>query len=120
MAVKQACHRYHNVWRDPRRKNAKRPYVAWVKHQGRVLRLGSFADEADAAWAADFARYLLWGLDYARWPQDGTKPKSPPNFMPAENPRVNRQAILRKLFSAKVLDSSTMYRGLSAFNLAVA
>jgi len=44
------------------------PYRAWLKIDKTLIHLGYYATPMEAILAADFARYMVWGVDYEGWP----------------------------------------------------
>jgi hypothetical protein len=47
-------------------------------YSGKDFHLGHYADPERAAWVADFARYLCFGLNPAKWHPRVGRPNSPP------------------------------------------
>ena len=85
--------RFHGVQRK-RGASRKKPFEAWFKFRGKQISLGCYEHEGNAAWAADYARYLVYGCDPLRdWPVD-----SVPNFFPARNEEGSAGVIQRLLF----------------------
>jgi hypothetical protein len=91
------------------------PYRAFVKLKGTVIFLGDYREEIDAAWVADFVKYMAYGVDPHAWPRR-TNACKPPNFPPTVNHSVNRQDILRILFVRGILDAATIAARLKAYD----
>ena len=56
----------------------EKKWLAKFRLKGRDLNLGHYEDPETAAWAADLARYLCYGLNPATWPPRVGRPNSPP------------------------------------------
>ena len=86
----------------------QRPYNGITWHAGRRLvklrhrrvdmTIGHYERPEDAAWAADFARYLLRGINPACWGCKVIKP----NFPPSDREEADRAQVLRRLFRGHV------------------
>ncbi len=88
MSTEQPCRRYSGVtW------HAKK-WLVKFRFKGRVLNIGHYEDRELAAWVADFARYVCYGLNPAMWhPRVGR-----PNFPPRTGFDFPRERILSKLW----------------------
>jgi hypothetical protein len=92
------------------------------KHAWRVLircraamkgiHFGYYDDPADAAWVADFARYMIFGVDVRNWHFTAGRP----NFPPRGNNNVARAAIVHKLLSRNVLRADKLHRNLLQYD----
>ena len=80
--------KYPGVQTKPGAKRTRR-FEAYIKVRSKKISLGCFKYEGNAAWAADYARYLLWGVDVKRWPAT----TGLPNFFPARNPGGSPEVI---------------------------
>jgi hypothetical protein len=70
-----------------------------ARHKGVDVTIGHYELPEDAAWAADYARYILLGLNPACW-----RPKiMKPNFPPRESEYVNGWGINWRLIGAGVI-----------------
>ena len=69
-------------------------YRAWVKHRGAYIQLGTYAVATNAALAADFGRWLLWGHPSTWYNVGRRRPNKPPNFAPVVRLPFARQAII--------------------------
>jgi hypothetical protein len=89
-------------------------FRASVKIGGQRYWLGSYKVAAEAAWYADFARYMLFGLDTTAWPRPrcrryhGGRPRQKPNFPPCRTYLGMQNYVLRILFCHGLLDRPTM------------
>ena len=87
-------------------------WLVKLRHRGKDVTIAHFDEPEDAAWAADYARYILLGLNPACW-----RPKiMKPNFPPSESEYVNLWYIHQRLIDAGLLtfdlvwDRSREYR----------
>jgi hypothetical protein len=64
-------------------RKAWRVSVFWKRKH---IYLGCYRDEELAAWVADFARYLFYGMEPAKWHQNVGRPNGPPRHR-ADYPR---------------------------------
>ena len=57
-------------------------WLVKLRYRGKDVTIGHFPYEypEDAAQAADFARYILWGLNPERWHHNAAKPNFPPGL----------------------------------------
>ena len=86
----------------------QRPYngITWhagrwlvkLRHRGLDVTIGHYERPEDAAWAADFARYLLLGLNPRCWGPKVVRP----NFPPSDREEADRAQVLRRLFRGHV------------------
>ena len=91
--MSKATNRFHGVQRKTGAKREK-PFEAWFKADGKQISLGCYEKESNAAWGADYARYLMWGCNPLRdWPADAE-----PNFFPARNPAGSPAMIERIVY----------------------
>lgn len=115
MRVKRADTKWNGVYFDT--KVPSMPYRAWVKTNGRLIPLGRYKTPMEAVLAADFARYILWGIDPTKWYVDSRhRVSKPPNAVPSGNLPFNRQEILRKLFRCGSLRLDTMAANVAAYD----
>jgi len=104
--------KYRGVYRDH-----DGVFIAWLATGGRKIQLGRFHEKIDAALAADFARYILWGPDPRKWYNDGRhRVSNPPNTIPRTDVPFDRQSILRKLLASRAVDAVTMANNLAAYD----
>jgi hypothetical protein len=75
-------------------------WLVKFRRNGRDLNLGHYEDPELAAWVADFARYLCFGLNPAMWHHNVGRPNYQPLTM-HDSPRV---FVIRKLLRATDLD----------------
>ena len=87
-----------------------------LRHKGMDVTIGHLEDPLDAAWTADFARYMAYGVDPHTWPHRGGRPLARPNFPPCGNDRVDRWVTLRILFVSGILDASAIAARLKAYD----
>jgi hypothetical protein len=73
-------------------------WLVKLRHGHRDMTIGHYECAEDAAWAADFARYLLLGLNPTCW---GCKVIRP-NFPPSDREAADRGQVLRRLFRGRV------------------
>jgi hypothetical protein len=123
--------------RARRPKKPSNPPYRGVEQRGKYFRahfrfnchlynLGTFTDAAEAAWAADFAQYMLFGLDPAAWPNSvcrryhGGGKRLGPNFPPRGNWLGAQNHVLRILFAHRLLDLATMERRRKEYDAATA
>ncbi len=93
MSVEQPCRRYSGVtW------HAKK-WLVKFRCRGRDLNIGHYEDAELAAWVADFARYMCFGLNPGHWHHRVGKPNGSPRTR-HDFPRV---AIICKLVRLGVL-----------------
>ncbi len=109
MNVDQPCQRYSGVtW------HAKK-WLVKFRFNGSDLNLGHYEDPDLAAWVADFARYMCFGLNPAMWHHRVGKPNFPPS------PRVDfpRVLILQKLAESELLSIDKLQQRVAAFDAVV-
>jgi hypothetical protein len=90
-------------------------WLVKLRHRGKDVTIAHYEDPKDAAWAADFARYLLRGLDPACWGPKVAKP----NFPPSDREGVNRAYIARCLVGAGVVSHDLLLRRWAEYDAAV-
>src|SRR5512140_2927596 len=73
MHTEQPSRRYSGVTRHAGK------WLAKFRCNGRDLNLGHYDDPELAAWVADFARYLCFGLDPVTWHHRVGQPNFPPS-----------------------------------------
>ena len=110
MNTEQTCKRYSGVtW------HAKK-WLVKFRHNGKDLNLGHYEDPEQAAWAADFARYLCFGLNPAMWHPRVGKPNSPP----CTRDDLPRRPIIAKLLRPTSVSPTVLNERLSQYNTVVA
>jgi len=113
MRHKRADSTCNGVTHDPKKFMA---YRAWVKSGCKLIRLGDFLTLREAALAADFSRYLLWGPDPRLWYNDRChRMQKPPNGAPVEDLPFDRQMIMRKLLASGVINAMTLADNLTHY-----
>ena len=106
MNVEQPCRRYSGVtW------HAKK-WLVKFRCRGRDVNLGHYDDAELAAWVADFARYMCFGLKPAYWHHNVGRPNFPPRAR-FDFPRV---LILRKLLQLDVLETKILWARLAEYD----
>jgi hypothetical protein len=109
MNAEQPCQRYSGVTRHAGK------WLAKFRHNGKDLNLGHYEDPERAAWAADFARYLCFGLNPAKWhPRVGR-----PNPPPCAGDDSPRRRIIRKLLGHANLPASLLVERLAEYDAVV-
>ena len=93
-------------------------WLVKLRYRGKDVTIGHFPYEypEDAAQAADFARYILWGLNPERWHHNAAKP----NFPPGHCWGLLRSIILRRLAAAEVVPVEVILQHLAEHDAAVA
>ena len=110
--------KYKGVQEHSDRKRGKR-YWAWVKVDGNLIQLGRYRFAENAAWASDYARYILFGLDYDHWGGTGRgRRPDPPNFPPLPNKNVSGPRILHVLFCKGLIGLNLMRASAAAYDAA--
>ena len=76
-------------------------WLVKLRYRGKDVTIGHFPYEypEDAVQAADFARYILWGLNPERWHHNAAKP----NFPPGRCWGLHRSIIIRRIADAEVV-----------------
>ena len=108
----QPCRRYSGVtWHEGK-------WLVKLRYRGKDVTIGHFPyeDPEDAARAADFARYMLWGLNPARWHPNAAKP----NFPPGRYWDWHRSIIIRRIADAEVVSQEVLLQHLEEHDAAVA
>ena len=106
MNAEQPCRRYSGVtW------HAKK-WLVKFRCQGRDLNLGHYEDPEVAAWAADFARYLCFGLNPAMWHHNVGRPNHPP----LANHEYPRLFVALKLLRLTDLDAEVLRQRLAEYD----
>lgn len=102
-------------------KTPGKPYRAWIKAGDEVMWLGRYATHEEAIAVADFARYMLFGVDVSLW-EKGERHYLPrkPNLPPCGNETVRKKipvnVIYHKLFRCGRLDRGTFLLRLFDYN----
>ena len=109
MNVEQPCQRYSGVTRHEGK------WLVKFRCKGRDLNLGHFEDPELAAWAADFARYMCFGLNPAMWHHRVGKP----NFRPSPRDDFPRVLILSKLLQSGGLAPTILLARLAEYDAVV-
>jgi hypothetical protein len=91
-------------------------WLVKLRHKGKDVTIGHYERPEDAAWAADFARYALRGLNPACWGHKVIKPNFPPccTNLPMQN------HVLRVLFVHRLLELDTMAERRKEYDAAAA
>ena len=71
--AEQTCQRYAGVTRHLGK------WLVKLRYRGKDLTIGHYEDPQEAAYAADFARYMLLGLKPTHWHPKVVRPNFPPN-----------------------------------------
>jgi len=109
MNAEQPCRRFSGVTRHAGK------WLAKFRYKGRDVNLGHYEDREVAALAADFARYLCFGLKPACWHPNVGRPNSPPGNCDG----FSRQAILRQLLRHTKLPVHVLAERLAEYDAAV-
>jgi hypothetical protein len=107
--TEQPCRRYAGVTRHAGK------WLVKLRHRGQDLTIGHYEDPEDAAWSADFTRYLLLGLRPGAWHPNIARPNSPPGWRWS----VNRYSILRILAWYGVVPPEVLARHWEEYQAAV-
>lgn len=107
--TEQPCRRYSGVTRHAGK------WLVKLRYRGHDLTIGHYANPEDAAWAADFARYLLLGLHPGDWHPNIARPNSPPGHRWS----VNRLFILRVISWYGVVPHDVLMRHWDEYKAAV-
>jgi hypothetical protein len=103
----QPSRRYSGVTRHAKK------WLAKFRFRGRDLNIGHYEAPELAAWVADFARYLCFGLNPAMWhPNVGR-----PNHSPLSKDEYSRAFVIRKLLRATDLDVGLLHDRLVEYDL---
>jgi hypothetical protein len=106
MSAEQLCRRYSGVtWHAGK-------WLVKFRRDGRNLHFGHYEDLELAAWVADFARYMCFGLNPAKWYHRVGRPNSPPGYRD-DFPRV---VVLMKLVQLSVLQPETLQARLAEYD----
>ena len=89
----QPCQRYAGVTRHAGK------WLVKLRHRGKDVTIGHCENAEHAAWAADFCRYMLMGVNPANWYRNVARP----NFPPRHAGDVVRGTVLQRLVSAQVV-----------------
>ncbi len=109
MNVEQPCQRYSGVtW------HAKK-WLVKFRYKGKDLTIGHYEDPELAAWAADFARYMCFGIKPANWHHRVGRP----NFPPCTRGDFPRALILQKLAESGMLSIDKLQQRVAAFDAVV-
>jgi hypothetical protein len=101
--VKQPCQRYAGVTGHLGK------WLVKLRHRGRDLTIGHFEDPREAAYAADFTRYILLGLKPTHWHPNTARPNFPPNRS------YLRAPVLSRLVSAHLVPTEVLRRRLAEY-----
>jgi hypothetical protein len=101
--AQQPCQRYSGVTRHLGK------WLVKLRHRGRDLTIGHFEDPREAAYAADFVRYMLLGLKPTHWHAKVVRPNFPPNRS------YLRAPVLSRLVSARVVPTDVLRRRLAEY-----
>jgi hypothetical protein len=106
MNAEKPCQRYSGVtW------HAKK-WLVKFRCNGRDLNVGHYENRELAAWVADFARYMCFGLKPGHWHHNVGRPNSSPRAR-LDFPRV---LILRRLLQMEVLRPETLRARLAEYD----
>jgi len=72
-------------------------WLVKLRNRGRDLTIGHYDDREEAAYAADFARYMLLGLKPTAWHPNAARPNFPPSHS------YPRASILSRLLAARAI-----------------
>ena len=109
MNAEQPCRRYSGVtW------HAKK-WLAKFRCNGRDLNLGHYEGPELAAWVADFARYMCFGLNPAKWHSRVGRP----NFPPMTRHDFPRVLIIVKVARLVALQGDVLRARLAEYDAAV-
>ena len=98
MNATQPCQRYSGVtW------HAKK-WLVKFRCRGRDVNIGHFDNVERAAWTADFARYMCFGLNPGHWHHNVGRP----NFPPCDRFIAPRVLVVGKLIQLNVLEPKTL------------
>ena len=89
-------------------------WMAFLRAPAAPISLCYSHDPKEAAYAADFARYLCYGLEPKAWPHS----TFPPNFPPTTYIAIPRMSIVRKLLDHKVLSVPMAQHRLAEYDAA--
>jgi hypothetical protein len=101
--AQQPCQRYAGVTRHEGK------WLVKLRHRGRDLTIGHFDDPREAAYAADFTRYMLLGLKPTHWHPKVARPNFPPNRS------YLRAPVLSRVVSAQVVPTEVLGRRLAEY-----
>ncbi len=90
----------------------RKKWRAGFRFRDRDVYLGCYEDPELAAWVVDFARYICFGMDRAKWHWKVGRP----NFSPSPRHDFPRVAILSKLASANVLRPGELAQRLAKYD----
>ena len=108
MNTEQPRQRYSGVtW------HAKK-WLVKFRCQGRDVNLGHYDDAELAAWVADFARYMCFGLNPGHWHHNVGRP----NFPPCERLDFPRVLIVQKLVQLEVVEREILRARLAEYDAA--
>ena len=103
MIAEQPCQRYAGVtWHLGK-------WLVKLRLRGQDLTIGHFDDPREAAYAADFTRYMLLGLKPTHWHPKVARPNFPPNRSYLRAPVPSRLA------SAQVVSTDVLRRRLAEY-----
>ena len=109
MSAEQPCRRYSGVtWHAGK-------WLVKFRCKGKNLCVGHYEDPELAAWVADFARYMCFGLHPAKWHHRVGRP----NFPPRTRDDFPRVVILFKLVEPEVLEPEILRGRLAEYDAAV-
>ena len=110
MSIEQPCQRYSGVTRHAKK------WLVKFRCRGRDVNLGHYDDAEPAAWVADFARYMCFGLKPAYWHHNVGRP----NFPSRARRNFPRVRILGKLLQLEVLEPETLWVRLAEYDAVAA
>ena len=90
-------------------------WLVKLRYRGKDVTIGHYEDLEDAAWVADFVRYMFFGLNPAYWHYNVAKP----NFPPRDSGSILRVEIISRLVSAAVVPVEALRRHLEEYDAVV-
>ena len=87
-------------------------WIAKFRCKGRDLSIGHYEDQELAAWVADFARYMCFGLNPGYWHHNVARP----NFPPCVRNDFPRAVILSKLLRLGAVQVDVLRARLSEYD----
>jgi len=109
MNAEQHCQHYSGVTRHAKK------WLVKFRCNGRDLNIGHYEDLELAAWVADFARYMCFGLKPAMWHFKVGRPNAKPHLR-NDFPRA---VILMKLLDSGAISAEKLSERLAAFDAVV-
>lgn len=109
MTVAQPCRHYSGVtWHANK-------WLVKFRCKGKDLTIGHYEDPELAAWVADFARYMCFGIKPAMWHHRVGRP----NFPPSPRDDFPRALILQKLVDSGLVSIDKLQQRVAAFDAVV-